>query len=573
MRNQAASRQGYPSRWRAAPGGDILPPMAPVARLVALALLLVTAARGDVVHLKNGNQIRGEVLEEDEEQLLVRTADGRVGIPRRDVVRIERETKARMLLGQAREAARAGDPVRARRLYEQAVAAAEAGPEPEPAVAQKAREELGGLPATGPVALDAAPTLTPGKFRLEPGKDPFQEEEKQALVRELEAALPNNPELRPRLLSELAGRAMSRHRAGECRLAASDWRRAAALASGRDEQVCRQNEQRCRLEVAARALRANDAALAAIAAEPVRESSEAVLARRARYLHGRALELAGDREGARRDYLEVLAGNNLKRGHDLAILRELARLATAGIPIEPSTPGVAETWRRTSTASFEVIHQEADGRALGDTLERARGEVEKRLQLEAPRDRGRVAVFVLPDFDTYRQSPGARSWSAGHAARLRTEDEVVRTIYLYPGASFDDRARHEIAHIVVGDALDDAPLPAWAQEGAAIWAESDALRTQRRQGWRYLQANGQLKPLAELLAQMLPPLTEDADEAMRFYSQAAVAFEGLALASSPPRALKALVRVNEEGPEEALGSLGLTIGSLEARIAELAGAR
>jgi hypothetical protein len=183
------------------------------------------------------------------------------------------------------------------------------------------------------------------------------------------------------------------------------------------------------------------------------------------------------------------------------------------------------------------------------------------------RERGRVAVFFLPSLESYRESPGARSWSAGHAARLRSDDEVIRAIYLFPGDGLEDRARHEIAHIVVGDALDDAPLPAWANEGAAIWAEGEGSREARRQNWLALRARGQLQPLRESLGQMLMPLGSDTQEVLRFYTQAAANFAGIAAAAGPERALRALTRVNQEGPERALAGVGLRLETLEQTLA------
>lgn len=556
--------------------------MRPLRLVLSLGLVLVAApSRADVVQLKNGRQIRGEVLEETSEQVVVKTPDGRVTLPAREVERVEREARPALLLGLAREAARLGDRERARRLYVDARAAADGAGDA--LVSRHAGDELQALealPAPAP-ALDGQP---PRRTRLEPGVDPFLEEERQALVRELTAALPQHPELRGRLFSELYNRAIARHRAGECRLAVSDWRRAAALVGGTDRGALLTNEQRCRLEVAARALRAGDGALGAVAAEPVRSSSDEGLRRRAHYLHGRALETTGRPDEARQAFLAALAPLQVPKGHDLAILRELARLRTAGVPVESSTPGVGAGWRRSTSASFELIHRQEtptggspEGPGLGEelatVLEQARGEVVTRLQLQPPRDRGKVAVFFLPTLEEYRASPGANSWSAGHAARLRTEDEVVRTIYLYPGPGLVDRARHEIAHIVVGDALDDAPLPAWANEGAAIFAEGDGSRASRRQVWVGLRQAGQLRPLEDTLAQMLPPLSDDVGEVQRFYVQAALNFEAIAAQVGPERALRALVKVNDEGHVRALSGAGVRVDNLQAVIEGLAAGR
>lgn len=555
--------------------------MRPFPLVLSLGLVLAAApSRADVVQLKNGRQIRGEVLEETAEQVVIKTPDGRVTLPAREVERVDREARPALLLGLAREAARLGDRDRARRLYLDARTAADEASDP--LVSRHASDELRALEELpAPAAAEGQPQR---RTRLEPGVDPFQEEERQALVRELETALPQHPELRGRLFSELYNRAISRHRAGDCRLAVSDWRRAAALAGGQDRGTLLLNEQRCRLEVAARALRAGDGPLGAVAAETVRSSPDEGLRRRAHYLHGRGLETTGRPDEARQAFLAALAPLQVPKGHDLAILRELARLRTAGVPVEASTPGVGAGWRRSTSASFELIHRQETpagaattgpglGEELATVLEQARAEVVSRLQLQPPRDRGKVAVFFLPTLEDYRASPGANSWSAGHAARLRTEDEVVRTIYLYPGPGLVDRARHEIAHIVVGDALDDAPLPAWANEGAAIFAEGEGSRASRRQVWVGLRQAGQLRPLDETLGQMLPPLSDDVGEVQRFYVQAALSFEAIAAQVGPERALRALVKVNDEGPARALAGAGVRVNDLQAVIEGLAAGR
>lgn len=548
-----------------------------VPTLALLAVWVCAAARADLVYLKNGRQIRGEVVSEDAEQVVVKTAEGRVTLPAREVERVEREPRAKRLLGEAREAARRGDRPLARRLYGQALEAARAAQDGPTTNAAQAELE----------ALEAAPDpepAGPGRrvvTRLRPGEDPFQEEERQALVRELEAALPQHPELRGQLLSALASRAAARHRQGECRLAVSDWRRAAAVAGEADRNYAplQLEEQRCRLEVAGRALRSADALLAAAAAEPVRAATHEPFRRRACYLHGRALELSGQQREARQAFLDAVQPARLPEGHDLAILRELARLHTGGIPVGPDSPGVAEGWKRTTTPAFELIWLPQAGEAhtagteLGALLEQALARVLERLSLPSPRERGRVAVFMLPTVEAYRASPGASSWSAGHAARLRTEDEVIRTIYLFPGAGLEDRARHEIAHIVVGDAIDDAPLPAWANEGAAIWAEGDQSRAQRRQVWQALRAQGQLEPLRAAVNKMLPPLGSDTNEVLRFYTQAAVTFEAIAAAAGPERALRALTRVNDEGADRTLAGLGVGLDRLEQSLEDLARGR
>ncbi|MCO5165180.1 MAG: hypothetical protein M9894_02275 [Planctomycetes bacterium] len=106
-----------------------------------LALLQGAGARADVVTLTNGRTVSGTIVSEDEQQVVVKTPDGRVTLPRRLIESIARQGKGETLLAMARERANAGAHEDAERLYEQAAA------DPDPAVARRAREELAAVRA------------------------------------------------------------------------------------------------------------------------------------------------------------------------------------------------------------------------------------------------------------------------------------------------------------------------------------------------------------------------------------------------------------------------------------------
>lgn len=106
--------------------------------LLAAAALLVAAAlvQADVVELTTGRSISGTIVSEDDEQVVVKTPDGRLTLPRHLVKKITRQSKGLTLLGLARERAAAGAHEEAERLYQQAAE------DPDPEVARRAREEL-----------------------------------------------------------------------------------------------------------------------------------------------------------------------------------------------------------------------------------------------------------------------------------------------------------------------------------------------------------------------------------------------------------------------------------------------
>ncbi len=75
-------------------------------RVLVVLLLLVPGARADVVHLTNGSTLRGEVVSEDAESVVLRTPRSLLTIPAADVAGIERETEADGLRGLAEDCLR-----------------------------------------------------------------------------------------------------------------------------------------------------------------------------------------------------------------------------------------------------------------------------------------------------------------------------------------------------------------------------------------------------------------------------------------------------------------------------------
>jgi len=72
----------------------------------ALAFVLAFAKAGgaDVLHLTNGNSLRGEVVREEGDSVVLRTANSLLTIAKADIASIERETAAETLRGQVQEA-------------------------------------------------------------------------------------------------------------------------------------------------------------------------------------------------------------------------------------------------------------------------------------------------------------------------------------------------------------------------------------------------------------------------------------------------------------------------------------
>lgn len=89
-------------------------------------LALSVVARADVVHLRNGRTIQGKIVDTRRDRIVVQTSNGRVEVPLKQVARVERESRGRLLLDQARQAERDGDPELAVKLYRGALEHGEA---------------------------------------------------------------------------------------------------------------------------------------------------------------------------------------------------------------------------------------------------------------------------------------------------------------------------------------------------------------------------------------------------------------------------------------------------------------
>lgn len=548
------------------PALRLLLPLALTAGLLAAGSL----ASADVVKLKNGSEIRGKIVREDTSSVVIRSRGGTISFPRKDVAEVVRESREATLLFQARSAIRQGKTARARALLERVL-------EGKDVVLQADAKEL-------LTKLDAAEQAQPERAEPraggegEPGEDPFAIPEPEALFRELEADAERYPAARRELAGRLIRRANEHYEKRDYLLAASDYRRARLHASkleGGDIDLAQlaRAEHVARLRLARRAVRNRKAKLAVAAASGPIEAGGALskeLHAPAYYLYGRALDLANRRQEALRHY-RIAIGRDLGSRGDIATYRELARLASVGVEIGEHSPGVGEGWRWVRTRNFAILHRLPPDPRLGTLFESFHAAVVRRLGLQGKLDeKERIPVFIYPSKEEYARSAGARHWSAGHASRLQSgidDEEVVRSVYFYPSPNFAAVARHEIAHILTWDALDDALLPSWAAEGSALYAEPEEVRLQRLAYAR--QVRDRFVPSEQLLGRIRLPTTEDSGEIGVFYVQSAATFHTLAERLGVHKAFKVALAINTEGPEKALRSVGWSLRSFEGQLQRL----
>lgn len=535
-------------------------------------LLLVAPLRGDEVTLTNGAVFRGEILKEGPEALVMRTTAGaKLTLPLRQVaniVRAERSPGAR-LFEEGRRALKRGEQEAAIRLFEQAAASED------PSAVRAAKDELSRL--RGGSSSD--PSGSDGRARWT-GPDPFGRPEPEAIVRELAAAADQGDEqARQRLTARLYERGTA-HMSGKRWLdAALDFEQLVIRGEGRYDArtLAAWRTQACenRLRVAREAIRFRNANLARAAAAPVFESPQTPepLRASAAYFQGRALELANSRDEAIKAYARTV-GQLTPSRRDVETYRELARLATVGIKPGPQSPGVGPEWRSVKTKNFSILHSLGrDDPQLGVLFETWRSESAERLGLTQLKGQDRIQVFLYPSREAYLLSEGARTWSTGHATRLQAahdESEILRVIYFFRSETEVAVARHEIAHILTWDALGErAELPAWAVEGAAIYAEPADVRSRRKvtaARWRTT-----LDPTREALARMLFPVVKTDREVGEFYVQAGVNFSVLAEQVGVARAFQIALKINTDGPEGALRSGGLDLRRFELAVEEQLG--
>jgi hypothetical protein len=238
----------------------------------------------------------------------------------------------------------------------------------------------------------------------------------------------------------------------------------------------------------------------------------------------------------------------------------LARLRGVGTDL-----GDGEGWETTITPRFVLFARDAElATSLPSQCDAALEHVQERLGLRL-REGVRIVVTVFPTLPEYRSTVGARSWSAGHAWRRAHPGAVTRVVATWAAPSLDDLLRHELAHILVGDAYAGQKLPKWDTEGVANYAESQASRTRanRRAAQRY--AEGRTQPLPALFLSDYGRL-RTLKQAIRFYDHAGLVFETLADLVGVPRSLEFALDEREGGQRLALSRLELSIDELEALV-------
>jgi hypothetical protein len=535
--------------------------------VVGGALLLPHLATADVV-VVGKREIHGDIAEETTDTISIRVGDGLVLIPRKQVTAIRREEEVASLVGQARSLGKTHDP-KALVLYDKAIAASrKKGDEPGAVALQKERIALASK-------LDKAPEVRVAK-RTSTWKGQPSAEDMFLLEADLEQVRVYVKAFKEGDLKSARVGAAKLTELGNGHVAAKEARWAVGcfkLAREIDPEDAKRlwtAERAARLAACGMAVRLHDGIIAAGAIAPVVKESpkDAHVA----YLEGRAEESLTHHDLASLAFKRALEGSNVPNEDSLPVdwLRELARQRAAGYDLKPGSAGYGLQWRRAESSHFVVYHELEDDFDEGSVqaYEDARSEAFVRLgfsESDVP-NLGKVPLFMFKSQDNYIAG-GGMQWAAAHVSSLRLEDGDARTIYAFPGRRADKNTiQHELAHVIVDEALPDLVLQKWAAEGVATYAEQDVSRAHRHMELGRALEAGLAPPLRQYLSRA--SVDESSTEAVsRFYAEAEVVFEMLVdKAGGVKPALEVAERIGRKGVDEGLREINTDVDALEAQL-------
>jgi hypothetical protein len=501
--------------------------------VLVLALLGAAGARGDVIRLASGDELRGEIVEETPAAVVLLIAGGRVRLARGEIVEIAREAPGETLLGEGDDLARLGAWREAADLYRRALAGGAAG-----AAARLARaENAGGARALARgdlaeatrrfvAALDVAATDRRGAAEARAGLAGVDaararaDELAGAGLRDLDAGrFAAALDALDRALALDRGRAavLAPHRAraaaeeGARRAAAGDLARGAALF---EESLAADPGLAppvgpplaiCRVGLALRRFQVEDQAGAiqllrdGLAADPG--------SRLARFYLGVTLEVADAREEAAAQY-RTLLGAGAAEERDLAGLRAAAARTAGPLPVDPA---ILLAFGRSAEGRGEgapplaaergVFRVFAGSALLAEqalaALERAAPEITAwagESALGVP-----VEVVIYDTEAQYRaatgQAPPTVAVTRTFLRRGRAAPREISTFVLAPRL-LEDVLPHELTHALTNGG---GPLPLWISEGLAVSSERERTRAAAIARYRATSREGGALAIREIV--------------------------------------------------------------------------
>jgi len=525
-----------------------------VAAIALGAILLgAGAARADVVVLKNGNEIQGEVLEANDERLVVRFPGGVIRLWRKDVAEVRSQKRTTYLI-------EVGEKQLLRKSYPEAIETFRSGLRESPdseELARRLAEARGRYAAhLGELRRFAeALALYRELAKERPGDESIVEE-----IHAIDAERRDGLREEERALAELTSGDVETG-VWRCRKVFDSFPdRRAAIAGPLADGLARQAKALRAKGRLADAIEELDSALAVspTAVDRVRDlyvecTLELVpahaqqgefehvgkLAARAleiaptdtalRFFYGLSKEGSGDALGAAELYASILGERSPQPEQASRVVDTLRRRAEADVAAtRPKLASVraqlaAEVlpgeWRTLTTTHFTILHRnEHIGREVALVAEHAYTELFRVLECTT-HWQSRCTIQIFPAKDEYLATVGLGEWSgAAHRLDSRRGALSEHRIYTYQGQPrlADGLLRHELAHALLVHRLNyPQSVPLWANEGFAVAVEPAYMHQHYDRIAAEALAREALIPLDDLLEKTSYP---DADVDL-FYAQ------------------------------------------------------
>jgi hypothetical protein len=536
-------------------------------RPLLLLLLLAGIARADVIVI-NKREIRGEIIEENEEEVKIKIGTGVAVFARDKITEIHHESELETLTGEAHSLVKTLD-AHALVIFDRAIAVARKLGEDQKAEALDKERKAYAVRLEKQKVLEDGTGHEAEKAKLA-GDDLFLLEQDLDEVRVyVKASREGDKNAGRSGAARLVELANKHHSDNEPRWAVGCLKLARDI-DLEDAKRLWDAERGARMWACGFAVRDKDGkvALAAMAPLVKEEPKDAHVA----YLEGRAHETASSPVGAREAYKRALDGVAVPNLADLPVdwLRELARRRALGKEVGPGTPGFGDRWRRAESAHFVVYHELGDDftDSQPQAFETARSASLEHLGLGEAEVNGSVKVpmYLFKTKESYIQG-GGPEWAGGHVSSVQLEDGVARAVFSYPGRELETATmQHELGHVLVGEAFPKLLLPVWANEGVACYCEPDSSRDRYRATLAKAIGAGTFVALKDFLARASGP-GEDRDALSVFYAESTVVFAALvAKAGSVKEALTIAARIARKGIDVGLRELNTDAATMETEI-------
>jgi tetratricopeptide (TPR) repeat protein len=520
---------------------------APTVYTVLLALSLL----GDIVVLKNGNEIQGEILREDGNRIVIEFPGGTLELQKRNVSAVKRQSRLDYLTDEAEKFRRRGDSEEAIELYREALAEGPRSTRAQTGL-RIAREqhatELEDLGRYGEakeafatlLESDPSSSKARGEIRVideilkaarkeeERGRREVEEGELEKGIWRLQRIYEQFPERR-KAVGAFLGQAIIRE--GHQELARSDWRRAESLylqALSIDPELLPHLQSQyvvAKVSQIKPLLQTGDFVTIGKAADAGLEVDPAN--KLLRYYRGLALEGSGEMREAAEEYLSITGGR--RPVHLEEAVSELRQKAQEKLIGEgkglPTTSAdtrevLAGNYRELRTRRFKISHKNSEvARNVALVAERTYAELFKRLgcstHLRQP-----IGIAIFTTREEYVSHSGMQSWSSGaHQIARKLGSLSEHRIY-----SFQNQPRlttgvlpHEISHALFTHRMNYPDrIPLWASEGFAVSIEPNYAHRFYNNVLHRAVTKKTFVPVKELVQQTSYP-EEDVD---LFYGQA-----------------------------------------------------